>query len=71
MPLVLSVTGANRHNSMTFETLVDAIPAIPSLPGRPWQCPHKLHADKGYMASVVSVSISNVTAFWRALPDVA
>lgn len=48
MPLVLSVTGANRHNSMTFETLVDAIPAIPSLPGRPWQCPHKLHADKVY-----------------------
>ncbi|WP_424948500.1 IS5 family transposase [Crenobacter luteus] len=48
VPLALSVTGANRHDSIAFETLVDAIPAVPGLPGRPRQRPHKLHADKGY-----------------------
>ncbi|WP_431021452.1 IS5 family transposase, partial [Chromobacterium phragmitis] len=48
LPLALSITGANRHDSMVFETLVDAIPAVPGLPGRPRQKPYKLHADKGY-----------------------
>ncbi|WP_115617498.1 IS5 family transposase [Chromobacterium vaccinii] len=48
LPLALSITGANRHDSMVFETLVDAIPAVPGLPGRPRQKPYKLYADKGY-----------------------
>ncbi|AAQ58631.1 probable TIS1421-transposase orfB protein [Chromobacterium violaceum ATCC 12472] len=48
LPLALSMTGDNRHDSMAFETLVDAIPAIPGLPGRPKQKPYKLHVDKGY-----------------------
>jgi len=48
LPLVLSTTGTNRHDSMVFETLVDAIPAVLGLPGRPRKKPYKLHADKGY-----------------------
>lgn len=48
IPLALSVTAANQHNSVVFKTLIDAIPAIPGLPGRPRQRPYKLHADKGY-----------------------
>ena len=47
-PLALSITGANRHDSIAFEALVDALPAIPGLPGRPRKKPYKLHADKGY-----------------------
>jgi len=42
------VTGANRHDSMVFEALVDAMPSIGGLPGRPLRRPTKLHADKGY-----------------------
>ncbi|WP_435382758.1 IS5 family transposase [Crenobacter oryzisoli] len=48
IPLALSITGANRHDSMVFAPLVDAIPAVPGLPGRPRRRPDKLHADKGY-----------------------
>lgn len=42
------VTGANRHDSVVFEPLVDALPAIAGLRGRPRRWPDKLHADKGY-----------------------
>ena len=42
------VTGANRHDSMAFETTLDAIPAVPGLDGRSRKRPDKLHADKGY-----------------------
>jgi IS5 family transposase len=48
VPLALTVTGANRHDSIVFEALVDAMPAVPGLPGRPRARPEKLHADKGY-----------------------
>ena len=48
VPLALAVTGANRHDSMVFEQLVDAVPAVRGLPGRPRCRPDKLHADKGY-----------------------
>ncbi|MCG8996165.1 IS5 family transposase [Laribacter hongkongensis] len=48
VPLALSVTGADRHDSMAFEAFVDVIPAIPDLLGRPWTRPYKLHADKGH-----------------------
>ncbi|OLZ81771.1 transposase, partial [Chromobacterium violaceum] len=48
LPLALCITGANRHDSIVCETLVDAIPAVPGLPGRPRQKPYKRHADKGY-----------------------
>jgi len=42
------VTGANRHDSVVFEQLVDALPAIAGVRGRPRRWPTKLHADKGY-----------------------
>lgn len=48
VPLALCVTGANRHDSIVFERLVDAIPTLPGLPGRPRSRPDALHADKGY-----------------------
>lgn len=47
VPLVLMVSGANRHDSTLFEPLVDALPAITGLRGRPRCRPDKLHADKG------------------------
>lgn len=42
------VTGANRHDSVVFEELVDALPAVRGKRGRPLRWPTKLHADKGY-----------------------
>ncbi|MHC3433541.1 IS5 family transposase [Delftia lacustris] len=48
IPLVILVSGANRHDSKMFERCVDAIPAISGLGGRPRKRPSKLHADKGY-----------------------
>ena len=69
MPLALSITGANRHDSMAFEALIDAIPAVPGLLGRPRKRPYKLHADK-VMTSVVAVNISSAVASWFVLPVV-
>ena len=48
MPLAILVSGANRHDSMLFEELLDAVPAVSGLQGRPRKRPDKLHADKGY-----------------------
>ena len=48
IPLVILVSGANRHDSMMFEKCMDAIPAVAGLPGRARKRPAKLHADKGY-----------------------
>ncbi len=48
IPLAITVTGANRHDSMAFESTLDAIPPVPGLGGRPRKRPDKLHADKGY-----------------------
>jgi len=42
------VTGANRHDSVVFEDLIDALPAVAGRCGRPRRWPDKLHADKGY-----------------------
>lgn len=42
MPPALTVTGANRHDSMVFEARIDAIPSVPGLPGRP-RCRQPLH----------------------------
>ncbi len=47
-PLALCLTGANRHDSIVFETLLDAIPPIKRPRGRPRRRPAKLHADKAY-----------------------
>jgi len=48
LPLMFCVTGANRHDSVVFEELVQALPAVAGKPGRPRRWPDKLHADKGY-----------------------
>jgi transposase len=42
------VTGANRHDSAVFETVIDAIPAIRRPSGQRRKRPAKLHADKAY-----------------------
>jgi transposase len=47
-PLAVCLSGANRHDSMLFEELLDAIPPIRRPRGRPRQRPAKLHADKAY-----------------------
>ncbi|WP_208586684.1 IS5 family transposase [Xanthomonas fragariae] len=48
VPLAVCVTGANRHDSVVFEELIDALPPIGGKPGRPRRWPDKLHADKAY-----------------------
>ena len=47
-PLALRLTGANRHDSVVFEELVDGVPPIKQRRGRPRKRPDKLHADKAY-----------------------
>jgi len=42
------LTGANRHESMVFEELLDAVPSIKQPNGRRRKRPVKLHADKAY-----------------------
>ena len=48
IPLASLLTGANRHDSVVFEELLDAIPPIRQPNGRRRKRPAKLHADKGY-----------------------
>ncbi|MGA3979215.1 IS5 family transposase [Ralstonia nicotianae] len=48
IPLAVTVTSANRHDSIAFESTLDTIPAVRGLDGRPRKRPDKLHADKGY-----------------------
>jgi transposase len=47
-PLTWHLTGANRHDSAVFETLVDGIPPIRRPSGQRRKRPAKLHADKAY-----------------------
>lgn len=42
------LTAANRHDSIVFEALLDAIRPIKRPRGRPRKRPAKLHADKAY-----------------------
>ncbi|MFT7721390.1 MAG: IS5 family transposase [Roseateles sp.] len=48
IPLMFCVTGANRHDSVVFEQLIDALPDVRGKRGKPRRWPDKLHADKGY-----------------------
>ena len=48
IPLAVMTSGANVHDSMVFEELVDAIEPIKRPRGRPRKRPKKLHADKAY-----------------------
>lgn len=46
--LAVLVSGANRHDSIMFKPLLDALPALAGKRGRPRCRPDKLHADKVY-----------------------
>lgn len=48
IPLASRLTGANRHDSMVFADLIDAIPLITCPSGQRRKRPAKLHADKAY-----------------------
>lgn len=48
VPLAALLTGANRHASVVFDELLDAIPPIKRPSGQRRKRPAKLHADKGY-----------------------
>jgi transposase len=48
LPLASLLTGANHHDSVAFEDLLDAIPPIKTPAGRRRKRPDKVHADKGY-----------------------
>ncbi len=48
LPLASLLTGANRHDSVVFEELLDAVPPIRQPNGRRRKRPGKLHADKAY-----------------------
>jgi transposase len=48
IPLAVISTGANAHDSMVFEELIDAVEPIKRPRGRPRKRPEKLHADKAY-----------------------
>ncbi len=42
------LTGANRHDSTVFESLIDAVPPIRQPSGQRRKRPAKRHADKAY-----------------------
>ena len=45
----MTITRANRHNSMALASTLDAMPGVRSgKRGRPRKRPAKLHADKAY-----------------------
>ena len=48
IPLATLLTGANRHDSIVFEDLIDAIPPTKTASGQRRKRPAKLHADKAY-----------------------
>lgn len=48
IPLAVTVSAANVHDSKMLEETVDAIQPIKRPRGRPRKRPYKLHADKGY-----------------------
>jgi len=48
IPLAARLTGANRHDSMVVEELIDAVPPIKQPSGQRRKRPAKLHADKAY-----------------------
>ncbi len=51
LPLAVSVSGANRHDSMLLEPLLGGLPAVKGKrgrPGRPRRRLGKLHGDTGY-----------------------
>ena len=48
VPLVALLSGANRHDSIVLESVLDAVPLIRQSNRRRRKRPDKLHADKAY-----------------------
>ncbi len=48
IPLVVRLTGANRHDSIVFEAVLDAVPPVKCPLGQRRTRPTRLHADKAY-----------------------
>jgi IS5 family transposase len=48
IPLAVRLTGANVHDSVLLEEVIDAVPPIRQSWGLPRRRPSKLHADKAY-----------------------
>ena len=48
LPLAALLTGANRHDSVVFAELLDAIPPSKTPSGQRRRRPAKVHADKAY-----------------------
>jgi len=48
IPLWITPSAANVHDSKMLEAAVDAIPPVRRGRGQPRRRPSKLHADKGY-----------------------
>jgi transposase len=48
VPLAALLTGANRHDSVVFEDMLDAVPPIKRPSGQRRKRPAKVHADKAY-----------------------
>jgi transposase len=49
LPLAVAITGANRHDSMLVEPILDSLSPVKGRGrGRPRRRPVKLHADKAY-----------------------
>lgn len=46
--LGVTISGANRHDSVMLAPTLDAVPPVRHGPGRPRCRPRKLHADKAY-----------------------
>ena len=68
LPLMFCVNGANRHDSVVFEALVDALPAVGGKQGRPRRWPAKLHADKRGTTLPGAARTSSAAVFRIALP---
>lgn len=48
MPLAVTLSPAQRNDSMLFEEMLDAVPGIRTPAGRRRRRPDKVHADKAY-----------------------
>jgi IS5 family transposase len=47
-PLGISLSGANRHDSLMLASTLDVVPPVRHGRGRPRRRPDKLHVDKAY-----------------------
>ncbi|QKM51912.1 hypothetical protein B7760_05990 (plasmid) [Burkholderia glumae] len=55
IPLAVTITGANRHDSMALKSTLDAIPAVAGLTGQPRKRPTNCTLTKGMTLRAVDV----------------